>query len=482
MDSGELIERTPRARDRDLPRRYPAWRLLAILCALNTVAYLDRSILTLAVPQLKSDLGLSHVEVGLVIGFGFVIFFALFAIPCGWLVDRMSRRVIVYMGVTLWSIAAALGGVARTFWQLLSSRVGVGAGESVLNPAAYSLIADAVPRCRLATALTVYGASAGLGGAISVAGGGVLLGFAVAHGPFMVPMLGAVRPWQFILLLVGLPGALIAPAIYLVREPPRGDKLLASAPLSAASFGELWRFMNARRVLMVAVMLGFAVLQILSYSFSSWEPAYLVQRFGWNIAAVGEALCAGMVLSFVGAFGAGYLVDRLVARGVVDAPLRWAGCVALCSSVLIAAAFQLDRAWGCILTITLAQVPLSLIGVLSTALQQTTPNEFRGRVSGLFLLFGNVVGFGFGPLLPALLTDHLFRRDDKLGDAVSLVALASGVLSAIIIWSGCRAMRLAVAAAARWQTEEPGATDSGAADERHGFTSQAITDGVTADP
>ncbi len=109
--------------------------------------------------------------------------------------------------------------------------MGVGAGESVLNPAA-SLIADAARR-RLATALTVYGASAGLGGAISVAGGRMLLGYAIAHGPFTLPLLGIVRPWQFVLLVVGLPGAIIAPAIYLVREPPRGDRLLKAAPLPA---------------------------------------------------------------------------------------------------------------------------------------------------------------------------------------------------------------------------------------------------------
>jgi MFS family permease len=420
---------------------------------MNTVAYLDRSILTLAAPQLKADLGLNHVEISIVIGFGFVIFFVVLGLPCGWLVDRMPRRVMVYAGVTLWSIAAGLGGLARSFWQLLASRAGVGAGESVLNPAAYSLIADTVPRRRLATALTVYGASAGLGAAISVAGGGALLGYALKHGPFVLPFLGEVRPWQFVLLQVGLPGALIAPAIYLVREPTRRDRLVAAA-LAGDSSVRMGNFVRHRRTLLVAICLGFGVLQILSYSFSSWEPTYLVQRFGWSIASVGEALSAGMVLSFLGAFGAGWIVDRLVSRGIVDAPLRWTGAVALICGVIIAIAFQLDRAWGCILTVTAAQIPLSLIGVLSTAIQQTTPNEFRGRISALFLLCGNVIGFGFGPLLPAVLTDHVFANEARLGDAVSLVSLAAGIASALIIWSGCASMRSAVAAAARWQTAD----------------------------
>jgi hypothetical protein len=52
-----------------------------------------------------------------------------------------------------------------------------------------------------------------------------------------------------------------------------------------------------------------------------------------------------MVLSFVGACGAGWTVDALVARGWVDAPLRWAGAVALGSGLLIAMAFELHGAW-----------------------------------------------------------------------------------------------------------------------------------------
>jgi MFS family permease len=226
------------------------------------------------------------------------------------------------------------------------------------------------------------------------------------------------------------------------------------------------RFLLARRKLMTAIFAGFGVLQILSYSFSSWEPTYLVQRFGWKISDVGVALAAGMVLSFVGAFGAGWIVDTLVHRGWTDAPLRWTAGVAAGASILIAVAFQLDSAWSCIVLVTIAQIPLSLIGILSTALQQVTPNEYRGRTSAVFLLFGNVVGFGFGPLLPAFLTDHVFANEAMLGRSVSIVALAAGLGSAMLLLTGCTPMRAAVEEARRWITPETRLDDRSASAEQ----------------
>jgi hypothetical protein len=127
---------------------------------------------------------------------------------------------------------------------------------------------------------------------------------------------------------------------------------------------------------------------------------------------------------------------------------------ALGSGLLIAMAFELHGAWPCVIAVTIAQVPLALIGILSAALRRVTPNEYRGRTSALFLLFGNVIRFGFGPLLPALITDHVFADGAMLGRSIALVALVSGVAAALILWAGCRPLRAAVADARRWTSHE----------------------------
>ena len=423
----------------DGTNRYPAWRLLLILMGMNLVAYLDRSILTLAAPAVRADLHLSHVELSLLLGFGFIAAFVVLGIPFGWLIDRVSRRPVVLAGILTWSLAASAAGLARSFGGLLTARIGVGAGEAVLNPAAYSMITDAMPRRRLALALALYGGSSGLGAAVSVGVGGLLLGMATAHGAFTLPIVGIVQPWQAVLLLSGLPGLVIAPLILSVPEVPRRDRLAPDAPHAG-----VLRFMRERWRFFLPVFAGFALLQIMSYGFSSWQPSYMVQRFGWDIASVGSALSIGMLASFVGSFAAGWAVDALVARGMVDAPLRWVVGVASWCAVTIAAAFVIDDPWWCIALVVIGQVPIAAIGILSTALQEVTPNDYRGRVSALFLLVGNLVGFGLGPLAPAMLTDYLFHDDGKLGLAVAVVTILTGPLAALLFWLGCRPMRVAL--------------------------------------
>jgi MFS family permease len=440
---------TPEARSRE--RAYPATRLLIVLMAMNVVAYLDRSILSLAAPDVRADLGLTHVQLSILLGFGFVLFFVILGIPFGWLVDRVSRRWVIHCGILAWSIAASAAGLARDFWTLLVARFGVGAGEATLHPAAYSLITDSVPPRRLAFAMTLYGGSSGLGAAVSVAVGGQLLAWATAHGSFDLPLLGQLQPWQLVLLLSGIPGLILAYSIFLVPEPIRRDTLSAqtedAAPGLAAFVHSHWKFY-------VFSIVGFSILQITAYSFASWQPTYMVERFGWDIADVGLAISIGMIGAFVGSFGCGWAVDWLAARGVADAPLRWATGAALFCGAFIGSAFLVDDALLCVALIVVGQLPIALIGIVSTALQQVTPNEFRGRISAIFLLLSNLIGFGAGPFLPAAMTDYVFQNEETLGLSVAITCFVTAPCAALLLRLGCAPMRHGMREAAQWR--EPG--------------------------
>lgn len=412
-----------------------AWRMLAVLMAMNIAAYLDRSVLALAAPSVQADLGLNHFELSLLLGFGFVLSFVLLGIPSGWLVDRVPRRPVVMAGIVLWSVSASCVGLARGFGAMLAARIGVGAGEAALNPAAYSLIADSFPKRRLTLALTLYGGASGIGAAVSVAVGGLLLGYGIAHGPFDLPLLGLIQPWQWMLLLSGLPGLVLAPTIMLVPEPQRHERLAGQAALGFARFLlDNWRFYGV-------LILGFSMFQITAYSFASWHPTYMVQRFGWSISDTGLWLSIGAAMSFVGAFCSGWIVDWWVARGREDAPLRWAVMMALWSALVLGLAFVVTSPWLCVVLVAIAQTPISLIGIVATAIQRVTPNDYRGRVSSLLLLFSNLIGFGLGPMLPALLADHVFPGPQGLGQSIALVAVITGPIAAVLIALACRPMR-----------------------------------------
>jgi MFS family permease len=430
-------------------RPWPAWRLLTILIGMNIVAYLDRSILSLAAPAVQADLGLNHVQLSVLLGLGFVMFFVVLGIPFGWLVDRAPRRWIIHGGILFWSVAASSAGLARDFWTLLLARFGVGAGEASLHPAAYSMIADAFPPRRLGFALTLYGGSSGLGAAVSVALGGLVLGAATAHGPFDLPVLGTLQPWQVTLLLSGLPGILLAFSIFLVPEPTRRDLIHRDAGAEASE--GVTRFMMRRWRFYVPVILGFSILQITSYGFAAWQPTWMVHRFGWAISDVGLALSIGMMGAFFGSFVAGWAVDRMVAAGVATAPLLWAAGSSVFCGLFVGLAFLVDDAVACVALVVVGQLPIALIGIVSMALQQVTPNEYRGRVSAIYLLFANLIGFGAGPFLPAALTDYVFASEDALGIAIALTSFVTAPIAAILLMLGRAPMREGLADAARWR-------------------------------
>lgn len=183
---------------------------LAILVLLSALSLLDRQILNLMVEPIKRDLALTDFQMGLIQGLAFALFYALAALPLGWAVDRWSRRWVIWSGVTLWSLAASCCGLAQSFGQLLLARLGVGAGEAALNPAAYSLLSDLYPPQKLTSAMSVLMIGSTLGGGLSIAVGGAVIGMAEAGGIFRLPLLGELRPWQFVFIVTGLPGLLAA--------------------------------------------------------------------------------------------------------------------------------------------------------------------------------------------------------------------------------------------------------------------------------
>ena len=138
----------------------------------------------------------------------FALFYTVCGIPLGRLADTKSRRGLIALGVLFWSAATAACGMAKLYWQFLLCRIGVGVGEAALSPAAYSLIADSFPAERRATAISVYSMGVYLGSGIAFLLGGLVIKFASAQGDVMLPVLGEVRPWQLIFLILGAAGVL----------------------------------------------------------------------------------------------------------------------------------------------------------------------------------------------------------------------------------------------------------------------------------
>src|SRR6202166_3575932 len=127
------------ATTRPSTRRYYVLALLTAVYALN---FLDRTIFNVLIEPIKKEFTLSDATMGLLAGFGFVLFYSLLGIPIARLADRLNRRNIVALAFAFWSAMTSLCGIAQTVTTLTLARIGVGIGESAGSPASQSIVAD----------------------------------------------------------------------------------------------------------------------------------------------------------------------------------------------------------------------------------------------------------------------------------------------------------------------------------------------------
>jgi len=139
--------------------RYPttvrAWCTVGILLVAYVLSFVDRQILNLLVGPIRADLGINDTQMSLLMGLSFAIFYTIAGIPLGRIADSKSRRGLIAWGVAFWSLMTAACGLAQQYWHFILCRIGVGAGEAALSPAAYLLIADSFSADRRATAISV---------------------------------------------------------------------------------------------------------------------------------------------------------------------------------------------------------------------------------------------------------------------------------------------------------------------------------------
>ena len=197
-----------------------AWYAVGVLLLAYIFSIMDRQILTLLVGPIQKSLGVNDTLMGLLHGFTFAAFYAIMGLPIARMIDRGNRPVIIAVGIAVWSVATAAGGLATEYWHLMAARTGVAVGEAVLIPGAVSLLADLFSADKRGRAMGIFGAGGPVGAGVGLLAGGLLLGLFTAS-PAVLPFLGELLPWQATFIAVGLPGVLIALLMLFVPEPRR---------------------------------------------------------------------------------------------------------------------------------------------------------------------------------------------------------------------------------------------------------------------
>ncbi|HSC85369.1 MAG TPA: MFS transporter, partial [Pseudomonas sp.] len=329
------------------PSSLSAWTTVVILMVAYVLSFIDRQILNLLVAPIRRDLVISDTQMSLLMGLSFALFYTVCGIPLGRLADTKSRRGLIAIGVLFWSAATAACGMARLYWQFLLCRIGVGVGEAALSPAAYSLIADSFPAERRATAISVYSMGVYLGSGLAFLLGGLVIKFASAQGDLHLPIVGEVRPWQLIFLILGAAGALFTLLMLAVREPARrGIGAGVAVPLA-----EVGRYIRRNRRTVLLHNFGFAGLALAGYGSGAWIPSFYIRTYGWDAGQVG--IVYGSLVAVFGCLGivfGGRLADWLAKRGRVDANMR-VGLFAAIGALPLVSLFPLmpDAVWASVL-------------------------------------------------------------------------------------------------------------------------------------
>lgn len=419
-----MNERKPKGDATDHSQRDSvyAWYVAFFLSSAFALAYIDRQIIALLVGPIKDDLGLSDIQISLLGGLAFVLFYTLMGIPLGRLADRSNRTRLIAAGMFFWSIMTMLCGFARSFTHLFIARVGVGVGEATLSPSALSIISDYFSAEKLGRATSIYLTGSWVGIGLAFVLGGAIIDFAGDVETIAIPLLGSLKPWQLVFVVVGAPGVVMALLTLTITEPVRRGRLVALG--ESVPFRQAWAFIWQRKRFYFCHFFGFGLYVAFGLGVSFWAIEYFVRTMevdrSWISYRYGGI---AFVCGASGALASGWLSDFYERRGYLNAKLA----TALLGMVL---ALPLGLSLGFVESTGAA---LALFGALTflssfpyapaaAALQTVTPNELRGLTIGIYLFIANSLGLVIGPTLIATLTELFFNDTSRLADAMSMAA------------------------------------------------------------
>lgn len=368
-------------------RRYA---LCLLFCA-YVVNYADRQVISILQDPIKKDFGLTDTQLGLMTGLSFALFYAVMGIPMARLADLSSRKRLITIAMTLWSLLTTLCGLTTSFAALLLCRIGVGVGEAGLTPPAHSLISDYYEPERRVSAISIYQAAGPVG---------VMVGFLA--GGWINQYFG----WRAAMMVVGAPGILLALLIWFtLKQPRRGqhDTTDGAAPEGVVrGLAILWRNPAFR---CLALACGFHT--VVSYGQGNWTAPFFGRIHHMSTGEIGTWLAFLSVgPALAGMIGTGYFTDWLIKRRpqarmetamasmILIIPFDIAGFMATNAYVALAFFIGTFGLAGAYLAPSIA------------AAHTMVPPRLRASASAVILLGINLIGLGIGPVIVGFLSQH----------------------------------------------------------------------------
>src|SRR5262245_50752812 len=270
------------------------WWPLAVLVAINVLNFYDRQVAGAVVEPVRKEFSLSDTQIGL-LNTAFTVLYGIVGVPLGRLADRVSRKKLLALGVTVWAMFTASSKWIQSYSFLVVARLGVGIGEATAAPTATSWIGDLYPAEKRSKPLALFMLGVPVGGALSLFFSGLI-----------AEKMGG---WRYAMLAAAAPALLLVPLLLMLREPARG----ASERQVNAAPGSIWQVLRVPSFWWIA--LSGALVNFNLYAIAVFLPAFFGRIHHMNVAQAGITM--GTIYLIGGVAGgsfSGWAGDRIVHR------------------------------------------------------------------------------------------------------------------------------------------------------------------------
>jgi sugar phosphate permease len=391
---------------------------LALLVITGVINYVDRSTLSIAEQPISEELGLSKGEMGILLS-AFSWSYAFAQLPTGALVDKVGPRILLAVGLALWSVAQACGGLVTSMRQFVATRIVLGIGEAPQFPTGARVVSNWYHVRERGFPTGIFNSSSSLGPALA---------------PPILTALMAAFGWRRMFFVMGAAGIVAAVAWYIFYRDPqraglseadlrslRADEPASSGDVSVAHWLRLFRHQTTW-----GMVLGFAGALYLIWLYLTWLPGYLRIQHHMTTLQVGFAASVPFIFGFLGSLIGGAFSDRLAARGISPINSRKlpiaAGLVGMAMFTVPAALTANGNvAVGCIaLAIFCGTSATTNAWALVTA---TAPSSYVASL-GSIQNFGGYFGGSFAPVITGFVVDKTgsFTLPLLIGAAIAVAS------------------------------------------------------------
>ncbi|MEA3288368.1 MAG: MFS transporter [Candidatus Marinimicrobia bacterium] len=378
------------------------WWIVTLVAVATMINYIDRFAMAIMWPEMSEELGIGNAGYAKIMSM-FLVAYGVSQMLSGKLYDIVGTRLGFVISIVVWSLSAALHGLARSVVSFSLVRFLLGVGEAGNWPGATKSNAEWFPAKERAFAQGIFSTGTSAGSIVA---------------PPLIAILYLSIGWKITFMLLGLLGMLwIIPWWYLNRALPKdhpwitdeekqhilGDQALSDTPASTErvpGWGELLTYKQSYSVIISRIFLD-----PVWWLFVVWLPIYLHNKFGFNVKEIGMYAWMPYVGAALGSLFGGYLSGYFMEKGwTVNKARKWAitlGAIIMFPSLIMTAFASTSAAAIALITIILFGFQISMNNI------QTLPSDFFGGgtvgslagMGGLSAVLGVIVVTNLVPVI-----------------------------------------------------------------------------------